>query len=111
MRDVTTIDGALAGLDQNERYVRLKKLWFNVLWQALDDVSNPKYRRLALYWFNSNATAPGSFLWVCDILHIDAWHMRLNCGRRDVLKQAKIAISEENRRMTEDRRKAKREVS
>jgi hypothetical protein len=49
-------------------------LWAAVLQLAADDLTsaNARLRRLAGVWFASTKHGPGSFLWICDHLEINA---------------------------------------
>ena len=53
-------------------------LWTAVLQLAVDDLasSDPRRRRLARAWFDSTKHGPGSCLWICDHLEINAAWLR-----------------------------------
>ncbi|MBF0585266.1 MAG: hypothetical protein HQL80_13680 [Magnetococcales bacterium] len=51
-------------------------LWASVIQQALTDLSNPRYRREAEDWLNSQELEPGSFLFICDALGLDPGKIR-----------------------------------
>ena len=55
-----------------------KHLWAAVLGRAVDDLKskNQLQRSSAEYWLrNRKKTGPGSYLWVCDVLDVDADRM------------------------------------
>lgn len=53
-------------------------LWAAVLQLAADDLTSAdaRLRRLAQAWFDSTKHGPGSFLWICDHLEINASWLR-----------------------------------
>jgi hypothetical protein len=53
-------------------------LWTAVLQLAVDDLTSTdtRLRRLARAWFDSNKHGPGSCLWICDHLEINAASLR-----------------------------------
>jgi hypothetical protein len=61
-------------------------LWCHVLQQAMWDVAGikaklpqkeiPRLRRSARAWFLATAETPGSFLWICHTLSLDAGAVR-----------------------------------
>ena len=67
-----------------------KHLWANVLWQAvLDAVRFAKATRPtpsairadALDWFASNDNTIGSFVWICELMHLDPVCVRKAVGK------------------------------
>jgi hypothetical protein len=57
-----------------------RRRWLAVLDQAVMDLRNrnerPALRYLTQLWFTSDNHKPGSFLWVCDSLDLDASWLR-----------------------------------
>lgn len=51
----------------------IQDLWIAVLNQAKKDVSSRSnyISNVAISWFESKSTAPGSFLWICDLFSIN----------------------------------------
>ncbi|MBF0127983.1 MAG: helix-turn-helix domain-containing protein [Magnetococcales bacterium] len=47
-------------------------LWASVMEQALADLANRQHRQKAFLWFSSRDVQPGSFLFICDALNLDA---------------------------------------
>ncbi len=62
----------------------LRRLASGILIQAFRDIVSAKkgskesaaWRQDALEWFLGDEIYPGSFIWVCDVLHIDAMRLR-----------------------------------
>ncbi|MEO5340384.1 MAG: hypothetical protein H7837_07705 [Magnetococcus sp. MYC-9] len=51
-------------------------LWASVIQQALADLDNPRYRREAEGWLESDSLEPGSFLFICDALGLEPDRIR-----------------------------------
>jgi hypothetical protein len=47
-------------------------LWLAVIYQAIEDLSDPDLRQAALEWFASTSDRPASFRWICDHLDLNA---------------------------------------
>ena len=66
-------------------------LWAAVINQAVADMESYRQgdKRSAERWIFSPADAPGSFVWVCDMLDLDAGRLQTLCmtreGRRSLL--------------------------
>ena len=56
-------------------------LWASVIQRALADLANPRYRREAEEWLDSQKVAPGSFLLICADLGLDPDRIRALAGR------------------------------
>ncbi|MGH9340748.1 MAG: hypothetical protein ACRD1R_14425 [Acidobacteriota bacterium] len=63
----------------------MRNLALGILLQAFRDLVTPRraasnewkvWRQDALEWFLSEDSYPGSFRWVCDVLQMDAVHLR-----------------------------------
>jgi hypothetical protein len=64
-----------------------RHLWSAVLGQAIEDLTDSRTGAGALHftrlWFASDNCEPGSFLWICDHLELDAKSIRREAlGRR-----------------------------
>ena len=97
MNDINTADA----LSLNEEYAKLKRLWINVLFQALSDCSERSLqeRRGAYRWLNSENQSTGSCRWICDILDVDWMQLRLAAGDREVMKMAKDRLRKHNEKI------------
>jgi hypothetical protein len=73
---VLNLDPAV--IDQGSPIPAERRLWAAVLRQAVCDLG---YHRSTLQhftqlWFESDKREPGSFLWVCELLELDASRLR-----------------------------------
>ncbi len=70
-------------------------LWANVLLQAIQDASRNESmftRKEAVRWiWDDSRKGVGSMLWVCDILGVDPWRIRLNYSNRESMKLVRNA--------------------
>lgn len=69
-----------------------QELWFTVLWQAVADLEpseKPVIKHAARRWIESHLYSPGSFLWICDHLELNAERLR-----RRIFERAGIAAGE-----------------
>ena len=53
-----------------------RQLWAAVLGLALEDLEGTNTGNRARAWFASDYYEPGSFLWICDHLELDALAIR-----------------------------------
>ena len=53
-----------------------RRLWVAVLDLALEDLGNTERGKRARAWLTSDRYGPGSFLWICDNLELDASSIR-----------------------------------
>jgi len=54
-----------------------RALWANVLKFAICDLKHDLYSRKTEYWFNKTENeGPGSFVWICFMLDLDADSLR-----------------------------------
>jgi hypothetical protein len=53
-----------------------RELWSAVLGQAIEDLRDTKTGYRTRLWFASDNYGPGSFLWICDSLELDALSVR-----------------------------------
>jgi hypothetical protein len=68
-------------------------LWTAVLSQAIDDLKGVGPSTLQLVsrqWFESGNYEPGSYLWICDHLEIDALAIRAQVLASDSVELAKV---------------------
>jgi hypothetical protein len=76
-----------------------RHLWAAVLDQAIEDLTDRRIRDEVNVkaWFTSNEYVPGSFLWICDQLDLDASTIRRRVleipEQRTLVSRARTACS------------------
>ena len=69
-----------------------RQLWTAVLGLAFDDLKNKNMHNRARLWFTSNNYRPGSFLWICENLELNARAIRRAVLRSD---GARVQLSQD----------------
>jgi len=68
----------------------IRQLWASVISQAICDIDvrgDRQSRTDAIRWINSEKGTPQSFIWICDMLDLDAGKIRMLAISRQGRKQ------------------------
>jgi hypothetical protein len=80
----------------NAAMINERDLWAAVLGLAFEDLRDTKTGYRTRLWFASDTYEPGSFLWICDHLEIDATSIRREAlGRGEAPRRPGAALPEQ----------------
>jgi hypothetical protein len=82
--------------DLPAEFLRLKKLWFAVLFLALEDLHDKYYGPAIQDWVRSDRLGVGSFLFVCQVINADPARLRQRIAQPGFFRAAKQKVMASN---------------